>query len=89
MVKFLAIQVKLGRITVEQIPEKYRDLVKKELGLPVAKVSGTEYVPPMKLIKGRKYFQNGITYKCTVSSGIEVNNDLASLVGIYVEIVNS
>ena len=89
MVKFLAIQVKLGRITIEQIPEKYRDLVKKELGLPVAKVSGTEYVPPMKLIKGRKYFQNGITYKCTVSSGIEVNNDLASLVGIYVEIVNS
>lgn len=89
MVKFLAIQVKLGRITIEQVPEKYRDLVKKELGLPVAKVSGTEYIPPMKLIKGRKYFQNGITYKCTVSSGIEVNNDLASLVGIYVEIVNS
>lgn len=89
MVKFLAIQVKLGRITIEQIPEKYRDLVKKELGLPMPKVSGTEYVPPMKLIKGRKYFQNGITYKCTVSSGIEVNNDLASLVGIYVEIVNS
>ena len=29
----------------------------------------------MKLIKGRKYFQNSITYKCTVSSGIEVNND--------------
>ena len=53
------------------------------------KVSGTEYIPPMKLIKGRKYFQNSITYKCTVSSGIEVNNDLASLVGIYVEIVNS
>lgn len=89
MVKFLAIQVKLGRITIEKVPEKYRDLVKKELGLPVPKVSGTEYVPPMKLIKGRKYFQNGITYKCTVSSGIEVNNDLASLVGIYVEIVNS
>lgn len=89
MIKFLAIQVKLGRITIDQVPEKYRDLVKKELGLPVTKVSGTEYVPPMKLIKGRKYFQNGITYKCTVSSGIEVNNDLASLVGIYVEIVNS
>lgn len=53
------------------------------------KVSGTEYIPPMKLIKGRKYFQNSITYKCTVSRGIEVNNNLASLVGIYVEIVNS
>lgn len=52
-------------------------------------VSGTEYIPPMKLIKGRKYFQNGITYKCTTSTGIEVSNDLASLVGIYVEVINS
>ena len=89
MVKFLAIQVKLGRITIDQIPEKYREDVKKELGLPIPKVSGTEYISPMKLIKGRKYFQNSITYKCTVSRGIEVNNNLASLVGIYVEIVNS
>ena len=89
MVKFLAIQVKLGKITIEQVPDRYRDNVKKELGLPISKISGTEYIPPMKLIKGRKYFQNGISYKCTVSSGIEVNNDLASLVGIYVEIVNS
>ena len=89
MVKFLAIQVKLGKITIEQVPDRYRDNVKKELGLPISKISGTEYIPPMKLIKGRKYFQNGIAYKCTVSSGIEVNNDLASLVGIYVEIINS
>lgn len=89
MVKFLAIQVKLGKITIEQIPDRYRNDVSKELGLQAPKVSVTEYIPPMKLIKGRKYFQNGITYKCTVSSGIEVNNDLASLVGIYVEIVNS
>ena len=88
MVKFLAIQVKLGKITIEQIPERYRDNVKKELGLPISKISGTEYISPMKFINGRKYFQNGITYKCTVSSGIEVNNDLASLVGIHVEIVN-
>ena len=89
MVKFFAIQVKLGKITIEQIPEKYREDVKKELGLPIPKVSWTEYILPMKLIKGRKYFQNCISYKFTVSSGIEVNNDLASLVGIYVEIVNS
>ena len=78
-----------GQITIEQIPEKYREDVKKELGLPIPKVSGTEYISPMKLIKGRKYFQNSISYKFTVSSGIEVNNDLASLVGIYVEIINS
>lgn len=90
MVKFLAFQVKLGKITIEQIPDRYREAVKKkELGLTIPKVSGTEYIPPMKLIKGRKYFQNSISYKFTVSSGIEVNNDLASLGGIYVEIVNS
>lgn len=31
MVKFLVIQVKLGKITVEQIPERYREAVRKEL----------------------------------------------------------
>lgn len=31
MVKFLTIQVRLGRITIEQVPEKYRDAVRKEL----------------------------------------------------------
>lgn len=31
VVKFLAIQVKMGKITVEQIPERYRKAVKKEL----------------------------------------------------------
>ena len=31
MVKFLAIQVKLWKITIEQIPERYREAVRKEL----------------------------------------------------------
>lgn len=31
MVKFLAIQVKLGKITIEKIPERYREAVRKEL----------------------------------------------------------
>ena len=31
MVKFLAIQVKLGKITIEKILERYREAVKKEL----------------------------------------------------------
>ena len=31
VVKFLAIQVKLGKITIEQIPERYREAVRKEL----------------------------------------------------------
>nr|DAH51769.1 MAG TPA: Protein of unknown function (DUF3283) [Caudoviricetes sp.] len=31
MVKFLAIQVRLGKITIEQVPERYREAVRKEL----------------------------------------------------------
>ena len=31
MIKFLAIQVKLGKITIEQVPERYREAVRKEL----------------------------------------------------------
>lgn len=31
MVKFLVIQVKLGKITIEQITERYREAVRKEL----------------------------------------------------------
>lgn len=29
MVEFFAIQVRLGRITLEQVPEKYRDAVRE------------------------------------------------------------
>lgn len=29
MVEFLAIQVRLGRITLEQVPEKYREAVRE------------------------------------------------------------
>ena len=32
MVKFLAMQVRLGRITIEQVPEKYRDAVRELVG---------------------------------------------------------
>lgn len=31
MIKFLAMQVKLGKITLENVPEKYRESVKKYL----------------------------------------------------------
>ena len=30
MVKFLALQVKMGKITIEQVPEKYREAVMAE-----------------------------------------------------------
>lgn len=31
MIQFLVIQVKLGRITIDQVPEKYREAVKNAL----------------------------------------------------------
>lgn len=32
MVKFLVLQIKLGKITIEQVPEKYKEEVLKALG---------------------------------------------------------
>lgn len=31
MIKFLVMQIRLGKITIEQIPEKYREAVRDEL----------------------------------------------------------
>lgn len=31
MVKFLALQVKMGKITIKQVPAQYREAVKAEL----------------------------------------------------------
>ena len=32
MVKFLALQVRLGKITIEQVPTQYRDAVRELVG---------------------------------------------------------
>ncbi len=32
MVKFLALQVRLGKITIEQVPAQYRDAVRELVG---------------------------------------------------------
>ncbi len=32
MVKFLALQIKMGKITLEDVPEKWREAVATELG---------------------------------------------------------
>lgn len=39
----------------------------------------------MELFEGLYYSQNGVTYKCTRSTGTAVYHDLSALVGIYVE----
>lgn len=31
MIKFLVLQIKLGKITIDQVPEKYRETVRLEL----------------------------------------------------------
>ena len=31
MVKFLVMQIKMGKITIEQVPEKYKETVREEL----------------------------------------------------------
>lgn len=31
MIKFLVLQIKLGKITINQVPEKYREAVRLEL----------------------------------------------------------
>lgn len=32
-IRFLSIQVRLGVITIEEVPEEYRDQVKQKLGM--------------------------------------------------------
>lgn len=39
----------------------------------------------MELFEGLYYSQNGVTYKCTRSTGQAVYHDLSALVGIYVQ----
>ena len=46
------------------------------------------YTGNMELFEGKYYSEDGITYRCTRSTGIPVYNRLADLVGIYVEVVN-
>ena len=33
MIKFLVLQVKLGKITIDQVPEKYKEAVKNILNI--------------------------------------------------------
>lgn len=40
----------------------------------------------MTLEEGKYYSQDGVTYKCTRSTGQAVYNSLKDLVGIYVEV---
>lgn len=41
----------------------------------------------MVIFAGKYYIQNDVVYLCTLNSGIPLYNDLANLVGLYVEVV--
>ena len=40
----------------------------------------------MEIFNGKYYIQNEVVYLCTRDSGIPIYNDLANLVGLYVEV---
>lgn len=44
------------------------------------------YAPPMEILEGKYYIDNGVVYLCTRSSGTALTHSLADLVGIYVEL---
>lgn len=46
-----------------------------------------EYNNNMELFNGKYYEQFGVVYLCTRDTGVPVYNNLADLVGIYVEVV--
>lgn len=33
MVKFFTLQIRMGKITIDDVPEKYREAVRKKLGI--------------------------------------------------------
>lgn len=55
---------------------------KKHKGTPEDPIP---YNGNMELFEGKYYSQNGVTYKCTRSTGQAVYHDLSALAGIYVE----
>ena len=45
------------------------------------------YTPPMEIFSGRYYTEDGTLYRCKRDSGQALNNALAELVGIYVDVI--
>ena len=45
------------------------------------------YVPPMELVNGKYYTEDGVKYLCNLDSGIPISQSLEDLVDIYVTVV--
>lgn len=43
------------------------------------------YTPPMEIVEGKYYIQEGVVYRCTRNSEVALSHNLSALVGLYVE----
>lgn len=66
----------------EIVPAMFTEITESHAGTMVDPIP---YNNNMELTSGLYYSQDGVTYRCTRSTGQPVYNALADLVGIYVE----
>ena len=81
------VRQKIATVLENQAPSELTAALYEEIN---ETASGTledpiPYNGNMELFEGKYYSQNGVTYKCTRSTGQAVYHDLSALVGIYVE----
>ena len=68
----------------ENVPALFTEITESHAGTMADPIP---YDNNMELTEGLYYIQNGVTYRCTRSTGQPVYNALADLVGLYVEVV--
>lgn len=68
----------------ENVPALFTEITESHAGTLADPIP---YYNNMELTEGLYYSQDGVTYRCTRSTGQPVYNALADLVGIYVEAV--
>lgn len=68
----------------ENVPALFTEITESHAGTLADPIP---YDNNMELTEGLYYSQDGVTYRCTRSTGQPVYNALADLVGIYVEAV--
>ena len=83
-------RVKQNHTSLEQYPPSiYTAALYEEVPEPGQGDDPSNPIPynnNMKLDAGKYYSQHGVVYICTRGTGVAVYNDLADLVGIYVEV---
>lgn len=85
--KLYKVRQQIATVLENQAPSVYTAALYEEIN---ETASGTmddpiPYNNNMELYEGKYYSQNGVTYKCTRSTGQAVYHDLSALVGLYVQ----